>query len=251
MSEKLTAEYEPQCEFDAHGNPIGILVHGDRVPDLVSREIRGSYAILQPLNADKHTPDLWEAFVGADHLWTYMPHGPFLAESDYREWIESKQGDQDPYFYAIVDAQSGKALGVVSYLRIDPGARSIEVGWITYSPQLQRSRIGTDAMFVMMRNAFDAGYRRYEWKCDVLNESSMRAAERLGMTYEGTFRQAAVVKGRNRDTAWFSIVDSQWPAMKVAFEQWLDPINFDAQGNQLVPLGSMRKRFANQRPMDG
>jgi RimJ/RimL family protein N-acetyltransferase len=168
-----------------------------------------------------------------------MPHGPFLVESDYREWIESKQGGQDPYFYAIVDEQSGKALGVASYLRIDPGARSIEVGWITYSPQLRRSRIATDAMFVMMRNAFDLGYRRYEWKCDVLNGSSMRAAKRLGMTYEGTFRQAAVVKGRNRDTAWFAIVDSDWPAMRAAFEQWLDPINFDAQGNQVVSLGPL------------
>ena len=239
MSEKLTAEYEPQSELDVHGNPIGILVHSDRVPDLPRGEIRGSYAILQPLDAGKHTCDLWEVFAGADHLWTYMPHGPFLVESDYREWIESKQGGQDPYFYAIVDEQSGKALGVASYLRIDPGARSIEVGGITYSPQLRRSRIATDAMFVMMRNAFDLGYRRYEWKCDVLNGSSMRAAKRLGMTYEGTFRQAAVVKGRNRDTAWFAIVDSDWPAMRAAFEQWLDPINFDAQGNQVVSLGPL------------
>ena len=241
MSDKLTAEYEPQCELDAHGNPIGILVHSDRVPDLPRGEIRGSYAILEPLDAGKHTLDLWEALVGADHLWTYMPHGPFVAESDYREWIESKQGDNDPYFYAIVDEQSGKALGVASYLRIDPDARSIEVGWITFSPQLQKSRIATDAMFVMMGNAFELGYRRYEWKCDVLNEGSMRAAERLGMIYEGTFRQATVVKGRNRDTAWFAIVDSGWPAMKAAFEQWLDPINFDAQGNQLVSLGSLRR----------
>ncbi len=239
MSEKLTAEYEPQSELDVHGNPIGILVHSDRVPDLPRGEIRGSYAILQPLDAGKHTCDLWEVFAGADHLWTYMPQGPFLAQSDCREWIESKQGGQDPYFYAIVDEQSGKALGVASYLRIDPGARSIEVGWITYSPQLRRSRIATDAMFVMMRNAFDLGYRRYEWKCDVLNESSMRAAKRLGMTYEGTFRQAAVVKGRNRDTAWFAIVDSDWPAMRAAFGQWLDPINFDAQGNQVFSLGPL------------
>ena len=117
-------------------------------------------------------------FAGADYLWTFMPQGPSLAQSDYREWIESKQGGQDPDYNAIVNKQSGNALGVASYLRIDPGARSIEVGWITYSPQLQRSRIATDAMFVMMRNAFDSGYRRYEWKCDVLNESSMRAAER-------------------------------------------------------------------------
>ncbi len=240
MSGKLVAEYEPQFELDAQGNRIGLPVPNDLAPSVPRGELHGTYARLEPLDADKHTPDLWEALVGADQLWTYMPHGPFAAESDLRDWVESKQGDNDPYFYAILDQESGKALGVASYLRIDPGARSIEVGWITFSPQLQRSRIATDAMFVLMRNAFELGYRRYEWKCNVLNESSMRAAERLGMTYEGTFRQATVVKGRNRDTAWFAIVDSQWPAMRQAFEQWLDPANFDDQGNQLVSLGTLR-----------
>ncbi len=240
MSEKLVAEYEPQFELDAQGNRIGIPVSSNQMPAVPRGELHGTYALLEPLDADKHTPDLWEVLVGADQLWTYMPHGPFVAESDYHAWVESKQGDNDPYFYAILDQESGKALGVASYLRIDPGARSIEVGWITFSPQLQRSRIATDAMFVLMRNAFELGYRRYEWKCNVLNESSMRAAERLGMTYEGTFRQATVVKGRNRDTAWFAIMDSQWPAMRQAFEQWLDPANFDDQGNQLVSLGTLR-----------
>ncbi len=240
MSNKLTAEYEPQFELDAHGNRIGLSVSNDQVPSGPRGELRGTYALLEPLDADKHASDLWAEFVGADHLWTYMPHGPLADESDLRDWVESKQGDNDPYFYAILDEQSGKALGVASYLRIDPGARSIEVGWITFAPQLQRSRIATEAMFLMMRNAFDLGYRRYEWKCNVLNEDSMRAAERLGMTYEGTFRQATVVKGRNRDTAWFAIMDSQWTAMERAFEQWLDPGNFDDQGNQLVSLGTLR-----------
>jgi len=241
MNNKLTAEYEPQFELDAHGNRIGFPVPIDQVPILPRGELRGTYTLLEPLEADKHSADLFGAFVGADQLWTYMPHGPFARESEYRAWVESKQGENDPYFYAILDQQSGNAIGVASYLRIDPGARSIEVGWITYSPHLQRSRIATEAMFLLMRNAFDLGYRRYEWKCNVLNESSMRAAERLGLTYEGTFRQATVVKGRNRDTAWFAIVDSQWPAMEHAFQRWLEPENFDDQGKQLVSLATLRQ----------
>jgi RimJ/RimL family protein N-acetyltransferase len=241
MSDKLTAEYEPQFEVDSQGNRIGLPVPSDHVPTVPRGKMSGTYALLEPLDAGKHASDLFAAFVGADHLWTYMPQGPFASEGDYRAWVKSKQGDHDPYFYAILDQQSGKAVGVASYLRIDPGARSIEVGWITYSPQLQRSRIATEAMFLMMQNAFDRGYRRYEWKCNVLNEGSMRAAERLGMTYEGTFRQATVVKGRNRDTAWFAIVDSYWPNMKQAFQQWLDPKNFDEEGNQSISLGALRE----------
>ena len=240
MSNELNAKYEPQFELDPQDNRIGVPVTNEHVPRVPRGQLRGAYALLEPLDADKHASDLWAAFVGADHLWTYLPHGPFVAESDYRAWVESKQGDNDPYFYAILDQKTGKALGVASYLRIDPGSRSIEVGWITYSPQLQRSRIATETMFLMMRHAFELGYRRYEWKCNVLNESSMLAAERLGMTYEGTFRQATVVKGRNRDTAWFAILDSQWPKMEQAFEQWLSPVNFDDQGHQLSSLGATR-----------
>ncbi len=238
MNDRLTAEYKPQFEIDVQGNRIGVPVANDQTPVAPRGSLIGSYSLLEPLDADKHTSDLFDAFVGADHLWTYMPHGPFASESEYRVWVESKQGDHDPYFYAILDQESGKAIGVASYLRIDPSARSIEVGWITYSPLLQRSRTATEAMFLMMQNAFDLGYRRYEWKCNVLNAQSMRAAERLGMTYEGTFRQATVVKGRNRDTAWFAILDGQWPGMKSAFERWLDPANFDASGNQLASLDS-------------
>jgi RimJ/RimL family protein N-acetyltransferase len=240
MSEKLVAEYKPQFEIDEHGNRIGVPVTNDQTPIVPRGALIGTYARLEPLDVDKHASDLFTAYVGADHLWTYMPHGPFLAQSEFGAWVESKQGEKDPYFYAIVDQSSGKALGVASYLRIDPGARSIEVGWITYSPLLQRSRIATEAMFLMMRNAFDLGYRRYEWKCNALNTTSMRSAQRLGMTYEGTFRQATVVKGRNRDTAWFAILDAEWPSMQRAFERWLDPANFDATGNQLVSLDFLR-----------
>ncbi len=234
--DKLTAVYVPVFEIDADGNPIGFPVDSDATPALPGGVLEGTYCRLEPLSASAHTADLHSAFEGHDDLWTYMPQGPFRAEAEYRAWVESKEGAQDPYFYSIIDKSSGKALGVASYLRIDPAARNIEVGWITYSPELKRSRIATDAMFVMMRNAFDLGYRRYEWKCNALNSASRNAALRLGMTYEGTFRQATVVKGRNRDTAWFSILDSEWPEMKAKFERWLDAGNFDSQGQQGISL---------------
>lgn len=233
---KLTAVYTPVFELDADGNPIGLPVDSDCIPAWPGGVLEGTYCRLEPLNASAHTADLYSAFEGHDDLWTYMPQGPFRAEAEYRAWVESKEGGLDPYFYSIIDKSTGKALGVASYLRIDPAARSIEVGWITYSPQMRRSRIATDAMFVMMRNAFDLGYRRYEWKCNALNLASRNAALRLGMTYEGTFRQATVVKGHNRDTAWFSILDSEWPEMKAKFETWLQESNFDSFANQKTAL---------------
>ena len=206
----------------------------------------GTYCRLEPLTADQHAADLFEVFAGHNNpghndLWTYMPHGPFESAAEFRDWVLSCEAVTDPLFYAIIDVTTEKATGVASYLRIDPSARSIEVGWITFSPALKRTRVATDAMFVMMRTAFDLGYRRYEWKCNALNQVSRNAALRLGMTYEGTFRQATVVKGRNRDTAWFSILDSEWPAMRHNFENWLSESNFDPRGQQVTrlrPLGS-------------
>ncbi len=145
----------------------------------------------------------------------------------------------DPFFYAIRNLESGHWQGVASYLRIAPEAGSIEVGHINFSPALQRSRAATEAMFLMMQWAFEAGYRRYEWKCDARNLPSRRAAQRLGLSYEGIFRQASVVKGRNRDTAWFAAIDSEWPALKEAFTAWLSPSNFDSAGRQKERLGDL------------
>jgi RimJ/RimL family protein N-acetyltransferase len=145
----------------------------------------------------------------------------------------------DPQFFAIVDPASARAVGVASYLRITPASGSIEVGHINYSPLLQRKPAATEAMYLMMANAFDLGYRRYEWKCDALNAPSRSAAQRLGLSYEGIFRQATVVKGRNRDTAWYASIDSEWPALRNAFLRWLDPANFDAAGKQKQSLGSL------------
>ncbi|MGH6912354.1 MAG: GNAT family N-acetyltransferase, partial [Geminicoccales bacterium] len=162
--------------------------------------------------------------------------GPFDSAEAYEASLLAQSMGDDPLCYAIVDRRTGRAAGTASYLRIDPRAGSIEVGSITYSPQLQRSAMATEAMYLMMHRVFELGYRRYEWKCNALNAASRRAAERLGFTYEGLFRQATVTKGRNRDTAWFSILDCEWPTLKAAFEAWLDPGNFDADGQQRRPL---------------
>jgi len=147
----------------------------------------------------------------------------------------------DPLFYAITDLDSGHLGGVASYLRITPQAGTIEVGHINFAASLQRTRAATEAIFLLIQWAFEAGYRRFEWKCDALNMPSRRAAQRFGLSYEGVFRQATVVKGRNRDTAWFAAIDAEWPALKEAFTLWLDPSNFDAQGQQRESLGSLTR----------
>jgi RimJ/RimL family protein N-acetyltransferase len=160
---------------------------------------------------------------------------------DFRDWLEQQSGTRDPLFFAVVDPASGEAVGVASYLRISPSCGSIEVGHLHFSPKLQRMPAATEAMYLMMLHAFELGYRRYEWKCDSLNEASRNAALRLGLSFEGIFRQAVVVKGRNRDTAWFAAIDKEWPALREAFEKWLSPSNFDADGRQRVSLSSLTR----------
>lgn len=195
---------------------------------------------LEPLRAAQHAAALHEAnLLDVDGRgWTYLPYGPFASLDDYAAWVASVETVEDPVFFAIV---TDRPVGVASYLRIDPAMGCIEVGHLRFSPRLQRTAAATEAMYLMMKRAFEElGYRRYEWKCDALNAPSRSAAERLGFTYEGTFRQAVVSKGRNRDSAWFSIVDSEWPAIRSAFEAWLDPANFDASGMQRRPLAARR-----------
>ena len=201
--------------------------------------LAGRYAGLEPLRAE-HADDLHAAFRGHDALWDYMPTGPFGTVAAYRDWVASVQSSTDPVFLAIQDLASERYLGVASFLRIAPRDGSIEVGYITFAPALQRTRAATEAMYLMMRWAFEAGYRRYEWKCNALNQASRRAAQRLGFSYEGIFRQATVVKGRNRDTAWFAAIDAEWPALRSAFETWLDPGNFDSDtGAQIRSLSDL------------
>ena len=172
-------------------------------------------------------------------MWTYLPYGPFATLEAYRAWIEEVWSGSDPMFYAIVDTSTGRALGVAGYLRISPASGSIEVGHISYSPLLQRTPAATEAMYLMMARVFELGYRRYEWKCHALNAPSRAAALRLGFTFEGVFRQATVIKGRNRDTAWYSVIDEEWPALKEAFGRWLAPANFDEQGKQRIRLSAL------------
>lgn len=201
--------------------------------------LEGRYAKLAPLSAEAHAALLYRAFAGHDAVWDYMPVGPFSSAAQYHRWVRDHEGQADPFFYAIQNKDSGQWEGAASYLRIKPDSGSIEVGYISLSPALQRTRAATDAMYLMMKWAFDAGYRRYEWKCNALNAASRRAAQRLGFSYEGIFRQATVVKGRNRDTAWFAVIDAEWPALKEAFEVWLAPANFDAEGQQIEKLGDL------------
>lgn len=175
-------------------------------------------------------------------MWTYLSVGPFASEATYLGWLKTVAPSEDPLFYAIVDRARGQAAGLASYLRIDPPNGVIEVGHLQFSPLMQRTPVATEAMYLMMRRAFEElGYRRYEWKCDALNAPSRAAALRYGFRFEGIFRQAVVYKGRSRDTAWFSILDREWPAIKDAFERWLDPANFDAEGHQRARLADLRQ----------
>lgn len=218
---------------------------GTPVPDFVpppkptGEVLTGRYAMLEPLNAEAHAALLFRSYAGQDHVWDYMPYGPFSSASQYHRWVRETTLADDPLFYAIRNIESGHWEGVASYLRITPAAGTIEVGHINLSPSLQRTRAATEAMYLMMAWAFDAGYRRYEWKCDARNLGSRRAAQRLGFSYEGVFRQAAVVKGRNRDTAWFAAIEKEWSGLKEAFEAWLSPANFDPMGQQRERLGDL------------
>jgi RimJ/RimL family protein N-acetyltransferase len=198
--------------------------------------LEGHYGRVEKLDARKHGSDLWAAFEGHPAIWDYMPSGPFENAKLFDEWLEGRAALVDPYFYAILD-RDGHALGMSALMRITPDMGVIEVGNIAYSPALMRTPLGTEAQYLLAAYAFDTlHYRRYEWKCNARNAASRRAAERYGFTFEGIFRQHMVVKGKNRDTAWFSITDREWPARKAAFQRWLDPDNFDAEGRQKTQL---------------
>lgn len=208
-------------------------------PDLAP--MQGRFVRLEPLSADAHAFDLHAAFQGHDRLWDYMPYGPFASGSAYHRWARDREAGEDPRFYVLRDTASSQCGGIASYLRITPEAGSIEVGHICISPAMQRGAAATEAMFLMMRWAFAAGYRRYEWKCNALNLASRRAAQRLGFSFEGVFRNHMIVKGRNRDTAWFSVIDSEWPALAEAYAAWLAPGNFDGQGRQRERLSDLTR----------
>lgn len=198
----------------------------------------GRYAVLERLTPERHGAELFAELGGleTESRWTYLPYGPFTDRAVFGRWLEEQARGSDPWFYAILAGDSGRALGLASFLRVTPAVGVIEVGHLVFSRALSRTRVATEAMFLMMDWAFRSGYRRYEWKCDALNGPSRQAAERLGFTFEGIFRQATIYRGRNRDTAWYAIVDGDWPAIRANFERWLSPDNFDGKGRQRTPL---------------
>ena len=218
--------------------PIGPLVASFAAPAAPGPErIEGRFVTLERLDSTRHAEDLFAANRDQDWVWDYMPYGPFDDISAYRDWQAEMAAKSDPFFYALRDNAGGQVGGLASYLRIDPANGVIEIGHIWLSPALQRTREATDAIFLMMRHAFDElGVRRLEWKCDALNAPSRAAAKRFGFTFEGIFRQHFIVKGRNRDTAWYAITDADWPEIRKGFETWLRPENFSSDGTEIGKL---------------
>jgi RimJ/RimL family protein N-acetyltransferase len=227
-------------------NPLGQPI-GFPVPDWkpaarpARKSMTGRFCRLEPLDAAQHAADLFaaNALDAEGRNWTYLPYGPFDSFTSYRSWVEQVSTTADPLFFAIVSLATGKAVGVASYLRIDPANGAIEVGHLNFSPLMQRTPVATEVMYLMMKEAFALGYRRYEWKCNALNLPSRQAAQRLGFSFEGIFRQAAISKGRNRDTAWYAAIDKEWPALDEAFQAWLSPRNFDDAGSQRIALSGL------------
>lgn len=203
--------------------------------------MEGRFVQLERLQADAHAAELYDAYSGHDALWDYMFHGPFHSSAGFFKWAKDAEAGSDPLYYVLRDLATGQVGGVAAFMRITPQMGGIEVGSICIAPRLAQSAAWTEAMYLMMDWAFRAGYRRYEWKCDSLNMPSRRAAQRLGFSYEGIFRHHMVYKGRNRDTAWFSVVDREWPALREAFAVWLSPGNFDAKGRQKERLSDLTK----------
>src|SRR5512134_2481037 len=229
---------------NALGQPIGLPLPGWKAPPRPPRTaIEGRYCRIEPIDPDRHAEDLHRAnsLDPSKRNFTYLSIGPFDTLDAYRQWMASARQSEDPLFHAIIDTATGKPVGIASYMRIDTANGVMEVGHLNYSPLLQRKPAATEAMYLMMKRAFELGYRRYEWKCDALNAASRAAAQRLGFSYEGVFRQALVTKGRNRDTAWYACIDKEWPALRAAFEAWLDPANFDAEGRQRQALADLTR----------
>lgn len=229
--------------LNEQGQPLGRELPGWQPRPLpAGKVLEGQYCRLEPVDAGRHAESLSQAYAAAGPgAWTYLPADPPSAPADVHAWLQRLADAVTERYYAIVDLASGQALGSVALMRMDPANGVIEVGSVAYSPALRRTRAATEAQYLLMRHVFDdLGYRRYEWKCNALNQLSRAAALRLGFTFEGIFRQAAVQRGRSRDTAWFSILDEEWPQLARAFQAWLEPANFDADGRQRRSLEALR-----------
>jgi len=223
----------------AEARPLGEKVDTTpaQMPDPVT--LAGRFGTVERLNAARHAADLWQAVRGRDDIWDYLPAGPFADAAAFSDYVAACENNKERYFYAVVD-KSGRAVGFLALMEIRPAMRVIEVGNIVYGAPLQRTPLGTEAQYLLARYAIETlGYRRYEWKCNALNAASRRAAQRYGFSFEGIFRQHMIVKGRSRDTAWFSMLDGEWPARRTAFERWLSPANFDSGGRQKTKLTAL------------
>jgi RimJ/RimL family protein N-acetyltransferase len=238
-----------QYETNQLGLPIGLAVPDWKPPVIPPhKHMEGNFCRLIPLDVERHGKSLFEAksLDTENRNWIYLPYGPFDNCENYLAWLHEAALKTDTVFFTIFDKATDKPVGLASYLRIDPNSGTIEVGHLNFSPLLQKKPAATEAMYLMMKNAFELGYRRYEWKCNALNVPSRRAAQRLGLSYEGIFRQATVSKGRNRDTAWYAAIDQEWPALQTAFTTWLDGSNFNAHGKQKVALSKLTAPILKQ-----
>lgn len=237
-------------DVNALGQPLGSAVPDFSPPPFPEKEIMtGRFCRLEPLDVGRHGKALFGANSrdAEGRMWTYLSSGPFESYAEYCTQLERQSATADPSFYAIIDPRIDAAVGVAAYLRIDPPNGVIEVGHLAFSPLLQHTTAATEAMYLMMERAFRLGYRRYEWKCHALNAPSRRAALRLGFTFEGIFRQAVVVKGRNRDTAWYSVIDREWSPLQTAYVRWLAIDNFDERGRQRSALSSLTATATSSR----
>jgi len=228
------------CELGAD-LPIGPPVDATpaRRPEAVS--LAGRFGSVERLDAAHHGESLWEAVRDHDRIWTYMSYGPLADRTAFLGWLEERQALEDPFYYAVVD-RSRRAVGLQTLVAIRPDMRTVEVGHIVLGPALQRTPLATEAQYLLARYVFETlGYRRYEWKCNALNAASYRAALRFGFVFEGVFRNHMISKGRSRDSAWFAMIDTDWPARKAAFERWLAPDNFDAAGRQRTSLRELNR----------
>jgi RimJ/RimL family protein N-acetyltransferase len=236
--------------LDNSGQPISFALDTWKPPQRPPCDpLVGHFCRVELLDPKRHAVHLYQANAldTEGRMWTYLPYGPFETLDNFVGWMNDYCRSRDPLFLALIDNTTDEAVGVASYLRITPASGSIEVGHINYSPLLQRTPAATETMYLMMKRAFELGYRRYEWKCDALNAKSRAAAQRLGLSFEGVFRQATVYKGRNRDTAWYAAIDQEWPALEDAFLRWLDPTNFDERGKQRIPLANLTAPILKQR----
>jgi RimJ/RimL family protein N-acetyltransferase len=230
----LTSEPDPKT-----GQPIGPVVDAAPARRPEPAVLEGRFGRIEKLTM-KHAAALWDAVTGNDTIWTYMAYGPFADQRAFEAWIGERTALADPFSYAVIDGASDRAVGIVTLMEIRPAMRVIEAGNIVYGTPLQRTPLATEVQYLLARYVFEMlGYRRYEWKCNALNAPSRRAALRYGFQYEGLFRSHMIVKGRSRDTAWYAMLDSEWPARKATFERWLAPENFDPQGRQRVSLSAL------------